>query len=94
MPHTESFPSLILTVPLSQVYSQTNKKVISTIKLKGLGIHSKSQPLLQKTCPFHASETLATYAGMCLCTHALACIHRLLLTYVGRGLLWSFYFQK
>ena len=37
IPHTKSFPSLILTVPLSQVYSQTNKKVISNVKLKGLG---------------------------------------------------------
>ena len=28
----KSFPSLILTISLSQVYSQTNKKVISNIK--------------------------------------------------------------
>ena len=34
------------------------------------GIHSKPQPLLQKTCIFHASETLAAYAGMCQHTHA------------------------
>ena len=33
----KSFPSLVLTVPLSQVYSETNKKVISNVKLKGLG---------------------------------------------------------
>ena len=33
----QSFPSLILTIPLNQVYSQTNNKVISNIKLEGLG---------------------------------------------------------
>ena len=32
------------------------------------GIHSKPQPLLQKTRLFHASETLAMYAKMCFCT--------------------------
>jgi len=31
------FTSLILTVPLSQIYSQTNKRVISNVELKGLG---------------------------------------------------------
>ena len=36
-PH-KSFPSLILTVPFNQIYSQTNKKVISNFKLKGLGL--------------------------------------------------------
>ena len=36
------------------------------------GIHSKPQPLLQKTFIFHASETVAAYVGMCFCTHALA----------------------
>ena len=35
----KSFPSLILIVPLSQVYSQTNKKVISNIKLKRLELN-------------------------------------------------------
>ena len=30
---------------------------------KGCGIHSKPQPLLQKTCLLHASKTLAMYAG-------------------------------
>ena len=35
-------------------------------------IHSKPQPLLQKTCFFHAFETLVAYVGVCLCTHALA----------------------
>ena len=34
----KSFPNLILTVPLSQIYSQTNKKVICNVKLKGLGL--------------------------------------------------------
>ena len=29
--------SLILTIPLGQIYSQSNKKVISNVKLKGLG---------------------------------------------------------
>ena len=32
----KNFLSLILTVTLSQIYSQTNKKVISNIKLEGL----------------------------------------------------------
>ena len=54
------------------------------------GIHSKPQPLLQKTCIFHAFETLAAYAKMCLCMHALAHVRRPLPTYVGRGPLWSF----
>ena len=40
---------------------------------------------------FFVSETLATYVGVCLHMRALAHIHRL---YVGRGLIWSFYFQK
>ena len=47
------------------------------------GIHSKSQKLLQKTFIFHASETLAAYAGVCLHMHTLA-------TYVGRWPLWFF----
>ena len=46
-------------------------------------IHSKPQPLLQKTYLFNVSETLATYVGVCLHTHALAHIHRLLPTHVG-----------
>ena len=33
----KSFLSLILTVPFNQIYSQTNKKVISNVKLEGLG---------------------------------------------------------
>ena len=33
----KSFLSLILTVPFNQIYSQTNKKVISNVKQKGLG---------------------------------------------------------
>ena len=61
---------------------------------KQCGIHSKPQPLLQKTCIFHTSETLAVYKRMCLCMHALAHVCRLLPTYMGRGPLWSFYFQK
>ena len=28
------------------------------------GIHSKTQPLLQKTCLSYVSETLATYTGV------------------------------
>ena len=39
------------------------------------GSHSKPQPLLQKTCLFHTSETLVAYAGMCMHTHALAHVH-------------------
>ena len=54
------------------------------------GIHSELQPLLQKTCIFHTSETLVVYARICLLTHALAHVCRLLPTYVGRGPLWSF----
>ena len=41
---------------------------------KRCGIHSKPQPLLQKTCLSYAFETLATYTGMCLYTYALACV--------------------
>ena len=48
------------------------------------GIHSKPQPLLQKTCLFNTSETLAMYGGVCLCTNALAHVCKLLPTYVGR----------
>ena len=51
--------------------------------LKQCGIHSKSQPLLQKTCLFHASKTLAMHTGMCQCTHALAHEHKPLPMYVG-----------
>ena len=54
------------------------------------GIHSKSQPLLQKTSLFHALETLIAYAGMCLRMHDLAHVRRPLLTYMGQGPLWSF----
>ena len=57
-------------------------------------IRSKSQSLLQKTYISYTSKTLATYARMCLRTHALARVCRLRPTYVGRGPLWSFYFQK
>ena len=35
-------------------------------------IHSKSQPLLQKTCLSYVFETLATYARTCLHTLAYA----------------------
>ena len=38
------------------------------------GIHSKPQPLLQKTCIFHASETLAAYAGICLRTQVVTLV--------------------
>ena len=40
------------------------------------GIHSKPQPLLQKSCLSYAFETLAAYIGMCLRTHALARVRR------------------
>ena len=53
------------------------------------GIHSKPQPLLQKNCLFYASETLATYVGLCLHTLALAYVRKLLPTYVGWRPLWS-----
>ena len=58
------------------------------------GIHSQPQPLLQKTCLFYASQTLATYVKICLRTHALACIRRSWLTCAGWGPLWSFKFSK
>ena len=37
-------------------------------------IHSKPQPLLQKTCLSYAFKTLAAYVGMWLRTHALVCV--------------------
>ena len=39
-------------------------------------IHSKSQPLLQKTCIFYIFEILTWYTGVCLRTHALAYVCR------------------
>ena len=57
-------------------------------------IHSKLQPLLQKTCLSYTFETLATYVRMYLRTHTLACVCRPRPMYAGRGPLWSFYFQK
>ena len=57
-------------------------------------IHFKHQPLLQNTCIFYISETLAAYVGVYLHTHALAHVRSPLPTYVGREPLWSFYFQK
>ena len=39
-------------------------------------IHLKPQPLLYKTCISYAFETLVAYAGMCLCTQALAHVRR------------------
>ena len=62
--------------------------------LKQCEIRSKPQPLLQKTCLSYTFETVVMYGGICLCMHALACVHRLQQTYAGRGPLWSFYFQK
>ena len=53
-------------------------------------IHFKPQPLLQKTCFFYISETLVAHARVCLRTHALAYICRLLPTYVGQGPLGHF----
>jgi len=50
----------------------------------------QTSTLLQKTCIFHASKTLAVYAGICLRTHALAQVHKPLPTYLSWGLLWSF----
>ena len=43
---------------------------------KQCGIHSKPQPLLQKTFISYASETLAGCVGSCLRTHAVAHIRR------------------
>ena len=61
--------------------------------LRGCEIHSKPHPLLQKICLFHVFETLATYAEMCLCTHALVCVRKLAHVLRSRATL-SFYFQK
>ena len=57
-------------------------------------IHSKPQVLLQKTCISYAFETLATCAGLCLRTHAMAYERRPQPMCTGRGPLWSIYFQK
>ena len=46
------------------------------------GIHSKPQPLLQKTCISYASETLATYARMFMRTQAATHIYRPMTTLV------------
>ena len=54
----------------------------------------KLQPLLQKTCIFHAYKTLTVYAWKCLCTLALAHVCRLMPTYVSQGPLWSFIFKN
>ena len=58
------------------------------------GIHSKPQPLLQKTYLSYVSETLAAYAETCLRTHVMAHVRRPQPIYAGQGLLWSIYFQK
>ena len=50
-------------------------------------IHSKPQPLLQKTLPFHASETLAVYACFGPRTQAIAYIR-------GPRATLVIYFQK
>ena len=46
--------------------------------------------IIAENLHFHASETLVAYADVCLCTHALAYIRRLLPMYVSRGPLWYF----
>ena len=56
-------------VPYKAFYSRKNG-FGSTFRR--CGIHSKPQLLLQKTCISYASEILAAYTGMCLCTHVLA----------------------
>ena len=56
------------------------------------GIHSKPQPLLQKTYLSYAPETLAACAGSCLQMHAVAHVCKSRPTYAGRGLLWTIYF--
>ena len=50
--------------------------------LRQCEIHSKSQPLLQKICLSYTSEILTAYVRMCLCVHALACVHRLRATLI------------
>ena len=68
-------------VPCKAFYSGKNE--VGTAP-KRCGIHSKPQPLLQKTCLSYAFKTLAAYTTMCLCTHALARIRSLRLTYASR----------
>ena len=53
-------------------------------------IHSKLQPLLQKTCLLYVSA----YTEVCLRMHALDHVCKLLPTYMGRGPLWSFIFKN
>ena len=57
---------------------------------KQCGIHSKPQPLLQKTYFFYVSKTLVVYIGVSQRTHALAKVRKPLPTNVGRGSLLSF----
>ena len=52
--------------------------------LRRCGIQSKPWPLLQKNFLFRTFETLAAYAGVCLCTYALAHVRRPLPMYVGQ----------
>ena len=40
------------------------------------GVHSKPQPLLQKTCISYASETLVVHAGICLRTQVATHVRR------------------
>ena len=47
------------------------------------GIHSKPQPLLQKTYLSYAFKTLATCTRSCLRAQDRACVHMQWLTYVG-----------
>ena len=73
-------------VPYKALYSEKKKMGFGTAPRR-YGIHSKPQQLLQKTCIFHASETLAAYARVYRCTHALVHVR-------GSRATLVFYFQK
>ena len=65
-----------------RLYTMEKKKGFGTAP-RQCGIHSKSQPLLQKTFISYASETLATYTRTCLRTHAIRTyVFHMLRTYV------------
>ena len=49
-------------VPCKALYN--GKKWGFEVVPRRCGVHSKPQPLLQKTCLSYTSETLATYVGM------------------------------
>ena len=61
---------------------------------KRYGIHFKPQSLMQKTCLFYVSETLAVHINLCLCTQRVAYVRRFVPVYTNRGFSLAFIFQK